>query len=232
MNRDRRQGSATAADRLTGPLTSTSGDGPGATGTIELRGMAGHQPALAYLPSGADAAPLSLVVMLHGAGGRPARSVDLLRPLAERDGFAVLAPKSLGATWDRVLGAFGPDVRNLDALLQDFSRRTPVARVVLAGFSDGASYALSLGIGNGDLLDAVVAFSPGFAAPGARRGRPPVFVSHGVEDRVLPIDRCSRRLVPALRGEGYDVTYREFAGGHEVPEDVRDEASRWITGKL
>jgi predicted esterase len=104
-----------------------------------------------------------------------------------------------------------------------------VAGLVLAGFSDGASYALSLGLGNGDLLDGVVAFSPGFAAPAGHRGRPPVFVSHGVADAVLPIDRCSRRIVPALQDEGYEVTYREFEGGHEIPQPVREAAGRWIT---
>src|SRR3712207_7974813 len=52
-----------------------------------------------------------------------------------------------------------------------------------AGFSDGASYALSLGIPNGDLFTHLVAFSPGFAAPDGQRGHPRVFVGHGVDDR-------------------------------------------------
>ena len=37
---------------------------------------------------------------------------------------------------------------------------------------------------------------------------------------MLPIERCSRRLVPRLEANGYDVTYVEFAGGHEVPRDI------------
>jgi phospholipase/carboxylesterase len=45
-------------------------------------------------------------------------------------------------------------------------------------------------------------------------------VSHGIDDRVLPIDPCSRRLVPALRNSGYDVDYREFDGGHTVPPEM------------
>jgi predicted esterase len=51
-----------------------------------------------------------------------------------------------------------------------------------------------------------------------------VFVSHGTRDDVLPIDRTSRRIVPALRDDGYDVTYREFDGGHVVPPEVAREA--------
>ena len=61
-------------------------------------------------------------------------------------------------------------------------------------------------------------------------GRPRFFVSHGTEDAVLPIERCSRRLVPALERQGYDVTYEEFAGGHEVPLPIREQALDWLTG--
>ncbi len=203
---------------------------PGGTGTFDLPGSPGLPAALAHVPAGRSG-PLPLVVAFHGAGGRPVRSVDLMAPLADEHGFAVLAPKSAGPTWDRVLGGFGPDVRNLDVLLERFASRWAVEALLLAGFSDGASYALSLGLGNGDVLEGVVAFSPGFAAPTARRGRPPCYVSHGVDDRVLPIDRCSRVLVPALRDQGHAVTYREFGGGHEVPVAVREEAGRWISGR-
>ena len=69
----------------------------------------------------------------------------------------------------------------------------------VSGFSDGASYALSLGVANGDLFDSVIAFSPGVLAPRVSKGRPRFFVSRGTEDQVLPIGRTSRRLVPELR---------------------------------
>ncbi len=71
-------------------------------------------------------------------------------------------------------------------------------RISVGGFSDGASYALALGLANGDLFSRVIAFSPGFVPPVPRSGKPRVFVSHGDADAVLPIDRTSRRLVPAL----------------------------------
>ena len=41
-------------------------------------------------------------------------------------------------------------------------------RIGLAGFSDGASYALSLGVANGDLFTHIMAFSPGFMRPPAQ----------------------------------------------------------------
>lgn len=102
------------------------------------------------------------------------------------------------------------------------------AAVAVAGFSDGASYALTLGLANGDLFCRVVAFSPGFETADRRQGQPEFFITHGTQDQVLPISRTSRRLVPALRQEGYGVVYQEFEGGHAVPGRYSVAAARWI----
>ena len=106
------------------------------------------------------------------------------------------------------------------------------ARLAVGGFSDGATYALSLGLINGDLFRRVVAFSPGFIVEGETHGKPRFFVSHGTSDDILPIDRCSRRMVPELRQRGYDVTFREFDGGHEMPPAIASEGMAWLAGKV
>ncbi len=178
-----------------------------------------------FLPA-PGAAPVPLLVMLHGAGGRPESMLGLALQPAQRLGFAVLAPKSLGPTWDVLQGGFGPDVGFIDEALDEVfgSAAIDPGRIGVAGFSDGASYALSLGLLNGGLASDVLAFSPGFAAARRPEGRPRVFISHGVDDRVLPIDRCGRLLARQLAAAGYDVLYREFDGGHVVPPELRDEA--------
>jgi phospholipase/carboxylesterase len=101
-------------------------------------------------------------------------------------------------------------------------------RVAIAGFSDGASYALSLGLANGELFSAVLAFSPGFAAPPSRHGAPRVFMSHGTGDRVLPVARTSRLIAPLLEASGLAVEYREFDGGHAIPAEIARAASAWL----
>jgi phospholipase/carboxylesterase len=58
-----------------------------------------------------------------------------------------------------------------------------------------------------------------------------LFVSHGTRDEVLPIDRCSRLIVPRLQKSGYDVAFREFEGGHEVPAGIAREGMKWSTGR-
>jgi predicted esterase len=171
-----------------------------------------------------------VVVLLHGAGGTADNALQLLLPYADERRLMLYAPQSVGPTWDMISGGFGPDVvriqHALDTILgaPDHRART----VAVGGFSDGASYAISLGLINGDVFDAVLAFSPGFAAPTGHQGDPAFFLSHGRSDRVLPIDRCSRRLVPALRGSGYRVRYHEFDGGHVVPEAAVDDALSWL----
>jgi phospholipase/carboxylesterase len=175
--------------------------------------------------------PAPLLALLHGAGGDAAGTVALLAPLRRSIPSAILvAPESRDETWDVIASAIGPDAAALDAALASVFDRYAVdpARVAVAGFSDGASYALTLALANGTLFRAVIAFSPGFEAAPAHRGRPRVFVSHGSRDRVLPVERTSRRVVPALEAEGYDVRYREFDGAHAVPARVQVESARWL----
>jgi predicted esterase len=179
---------------------------------------------LLHVPADLPAGPVRLVVLLHGAGSTPER---VLTVMGDRPAV-VYAPKSRGRTWDAIHGDFGPDVEALDRALAELFQHFEIAAAAIAGFSDGASYALSLGLVNGTLFEDVIAFSPGFVVPGARAGRPTVFVSHGRQDGVLPIDATSRMIVPALRIVGYRVDYREFTGGHEVPGSVAEVAFRAI----
>jgi predicted esterase len=152
--------------------------------------------------------------------------------LADEIGLLLLAPASRRRTWDGIRGGYGPDVACIDeALTHVFSRyAVDPLHIAAEGFSDGASYALSLGLANGDLFTHIVAFSPGFVAQGLTEGRPEIYVAHGNRDEILPVDICSHRLVPQLRAGGYEVRYREFAGGHTVPPEIARDAGGWIAG--
>jgi predicted esterase len=196
-------------------------------------GLAEGRDALTYVPPGLHpGSPAPLLVFLHGAGGDARRTVPLLRGLADAYGFVVLAPESRGRTWDLVLGEIGPDLDFLQRALDEVKARLPVDRthVALAGFSDGASYALSVGLRNRDVFSHVIAFSPGFALPPGRPPRPAAFVSHGADDAVLPV-AGARDLVARLLGSGCDVVYREFEGGHAIPSGVATDAVRWFLGR-
>ncbi len=174
--------------------------------------------------------PAPLLVALHGAGGLPEGALSVLQAVADQYAVVVLAPVSRGSTWDGIRNGYGPDVDIINRSLHRAFNTVAVdpKRIGIAGFSDGASYALGLGLANGDLFSHVIAFSPGFVPFAARVGRPRVFISHGVTDRILPIDRTSRRVVPTLQQGAYDVTYLEFDGAHTVPYDIALQAGQWL----
>lgn len=174
--------------------------------------------------------PAPLFVAFHGAGSSAPSTLRRMGAPGDEFGVLVFAPQSREPTWDFLRGGYGPDVEALDAALASIFARFAVdaGHIALGGFSDGASYALSLGISNGDLATHVLAFSPGFADPAALIGNPRVFISHGTADEILPIDRTSRFLVPLLRGVGHEVTYTEFDGPHAVPPDILRTAYEWF----
>lgn len=201
-----------------------------ATPGLHPLGFGSERDGLLYIPQEPADGPHPLVVLLHGAGADAPGIVHILSAEAERHGCVLLVPESRGATWDLLRGGFGPDVEFIQrALLYTSARcRIDPSKVAIAGFSDGASYALTLGLTNGILFTHIIAFSPGFMAAASTEDAPRIYISHGVHDNVLPISRCSRRVVPLLQQAGYDVTYREFDGPHTVPPDLVRDAMHWF----
>jgi len=194
---------------------------------------AGERDGVVQMPSAPAAGPMPLLVFLHGATQSGAGMLRRIGPAADKAGVAVLAPDSRGTTWDAIRDGFGVDVAFLNRALDHVFHRLAVDpnRVAIGGFSDGASYAISLGLANGDLFPRVAAFSPGFVISAEPHGRARFFVSHGTADQILPIDQCSRVIVPRLKGLGYPVTYREFEGRHEMPAAIADEGLQWLAAR-
>lgn len=175
--------------------------------------------------------PAPLALLFHGAG-RDAWEWQGGFPLFDALGMVVVSVSSWAATWDLVWdGAFGVDVQVVDDALRRAFDQVNVdrTRMAVAGFSDGASYALSLGLTNGDLFSHVLGFSPGFMQPEARVGTPSVWVSHGSEDVVLPVE-LSHGIVEALRSGGYTVHYEEYTAGHTLPYVIGEKGFRWFLG--
>jgi phospholipase/carboxylesterase len=202
------------------------------TGQTAL-GLDRERDALLYVPQSASQSPIPLLVMLHGATQGPEDMFWYLGKTIDETGVAVLAPSSRNTTWDAIGGSFGEDVEHLNRVFERAFETVTIDpdRLAVGGFSDGASYALSLGLINGDLFRSVAAFSPGFVVSGNPLGKPRIFISHGTHDHILPIDRCGRRVAAGLIARGYEVTFREFDGDHEIPSDVARDGLMWVAGK-
>jgi predicted esterase len=197
-----------------------------------MLGLDRERDAILQLPKTVSQTSLPLLVMLHGATQSAEDMFWYLGSTPEEAGVAVLAPNSRDTTWDAISGSFGEDVEFLNRALERTFETVAIdpARLSVGGFSDGASYALSLGLINGDLFKSIVAFSPGFIIDRFPHGNPRIFISHGTRDHILPIDRCGRRLAAGLLSRGYDVTFREFDGDHEIPTPIAREGLRWVAG--
>jgi phospholipase/carboxylesterase len=182
-------------------------------------GIAGERDAVLFVPTGLDEhAPVPLFVMFHGAGGFPEKVLPFIEEHAERGKFLILAPHSMHATWDIVIGGHGPDLERLQLALTEVTSHYRIDRdhLAFAGFSDGASYALSTGITNGDIASHVIAFSGGFMSIFTQEGAPKVFIAHGLVDEQLPIETSGRANATRLKNAGYNVQYVEFNGLHVI----------------
>jgi phospholipase/carboxylesterase len=201
------------------------------TGTDVLYGKDFHRAYVRVPPTYNASTPTPLILLLHGAGSRGDTIAATFGSRTDALGAIALAPNSLRGTWDILTGnAFEEDVPFIDLVLDQVFDRCNIdtSRIAMLGFSDGASYALTLGLSNGDQLAGVVAFSPGFYELSHPRGSPQFFISHGTSDVVIPIEQSSRLLVPALEARGSSVTYVEFDGGHTVSVPVADQAMTWL----
>lgn len=217
-----------SSGRLTArPAPPTSSVAPGE----QPLALGGGRDGLLHVPASyAASTPAPLVLLLHGATGSARGALRPLRDLADDAGLVLLAPESRGTTWDAIRGAYGPDIAFIDRALAWTFQHVAIdpARLTIGGFSDGATYALGVGLTNGDLFQHVIAFSPGFILPVDAHARPHIFISHGTRDEILPIEQCSRRIVPELQRAHYDVEYHEFDGPHAVPPDIAKEAVTWL----
>lgn len=190
------------------------------------------------IPAGA-AAPFLL--LLHGAGGTGEKMIRRFKAQADRRGVILLAPTAAGPTWDVVLSmagnprtppSFGTDVLRIDAVLKDAFVRVNVdpQHVAVAGFSDGASTALSIGARNAALFHNTLAFSAGGMVPHRAGPSGRVFFAHGTKDPILPLAAMRESLAPSLAAAGFQVTFVTFDGGHELPDPVLEQAVAWWLG--
>ena len=194
--------------------------------------------------------PAPLLLLLHGVGSHEGDLMSLAPYLDER--FFIASPRAPitltpgSYAWYHVaFTSSGPviDPAEAEAAQDAVIRFTAEATeaygldpngIYLMGFSQGAILSLSLALTRPDLLAGVVAISgrtlpqsvPSGAPPPGMEGLP-IFIAHGTEDAILPINyaRDSRDIFSRLP---VSLTYREYPMGHGISAGLLADASEWL----
>jgi phospholipase/carboxylesterase len=195
---------------------------------------------------GAEDPGAPLVVLLHGRGSDESDVIglaDLLptgpayaavrAPIGEGGGYAWFANRGIGRpvaeslaesiTWFRTwLDAVAPAGR----------------RVVLAGFSGGATFAGGVVLADPArfaglaTLYATLPFDAGVPTTPGRLAGVPVLVVQGDADTVIPVDLQARSWMYLHGDSGAELTARRSPGGHGLTRDDVDALAGWLSDRL
>jgi predicted esterase len=177
-----------------------------------------------YLPD----KPLPLIIALHGGYGQGYEYIWTWLRAARSRGYAILAPKSLGDTWDMTVPS--SDTRSVMRMFNEVANEYSIdpARVYLIGLSDGGIFTYILGLEQSQLFRGLAPVA-GALHPAVdsmlRQGRgkdTPMLVVHGVHDFIFPV-AFTRQTCNLLNSIGYEVTYEELPEwGHAYPYSINE----------
>jgi phospholipase/carboxylesterase len=192
--------------------------------------------------------PQAAVIWLHGLGAdghdfepivpemRLTKPVRFVFPHAPVRAVTINQGMRMRAWYDILQFGGGPEddagVRASQKLVEELicsERKRGMAKIVLAGFSQGGAIALQSALRHAEPLAAVLALStylPLNASLEAERSKAnqdlPIFMAHGQYDDIIPLARAeqSRQILERL---GYKVEWHVYPMPHSVcPEEIAD----------
>jgi phospholipase/carboxylesterase len=184
------------------------------------------------------------LILLHGRGADERQLVglfDVLDPERRLLGLAPRAPheQGRGSLWYTVEKAGVPERKTFVSsceLVSEWLDGLGLApeRIVLGGFSQGATISYALGLGAGRERPAAVIAISGYIPEVAgwdldfRSPLPSFAVGHGAYDEVIPVERARAARV-RLEAAGAELLYREWPLGHAVDPSFLEEAAAWLS---
>ncbi len=181
---------------------------------------------------------LPLVIALHGGSGHGRDFLWTWLREARGRGFLLLAPTSVGPTWS--LDAPWRDGDRIAAMVEFVAERYRVdrQRVLATGLSDGATFALLWGLGEGAPVTHLAPVSgvlhpANFALGNLERARGrPIRLVHGALDWMFPV-ALARMASEELERAGAELEYREIDDlSHTYPREENDAILRWLDPRL
>jgi phospholipase/carboxylesterase len=221
-----------------GPKAVEPTDEAAPTGTVHVERDAGRGVLLTPETIDPDRR-YPLVTVLHGAGRQDEMLARAFREEPDRRQALIFVPRSIAPTWDLIAGGPRVDLDFLEFAWDLIYRRYPIDfdRQVLMGYSDGASYALSVGLSNSGFFSALIGWAAGFVVVDPARyaadgPRPRVYLEYGTHDELFPFQQIALPMRANLETAGCDVTFSVDEGGRHWPSgSFHSEALDWYFGK-
>jgi phospholipase/carboxylesterase len=165
----------------------------------------------------------------------PVRPVTLNQGMRMRAWYDIL---QLGGGREDAAGIRASQ-RSVEELIgRERGRGIPPRRVVLAGFSQGGAIVLHTSLRYPERLAGTLALStylPLASTLAAERTAAnldlPIFMAHGTEDPMIPLDRAVRSR-DALAALGYPVEWRDYPMPHSVCLPEISDIAEWLTRVL
>ena len=130
-------------------------------------------------------------------------------------------PQGTGRQW---YSLFPPDWSEVPSAVRDLklrlkaiaTKKLPLEKTVILGFSQGGAMALASGcnLPFAGLIGCSAYPHPTWEIP---KIRPPIFLTHGRNDDVVPIE-AMEKIIYLARKDGIESSI--FNGGHEIPEII------------
>ncbi len=171
-----------------------------------------YRVALPSVPDGSG--KMGAIVLLHGYNSSPEDMMKFqpIRDMANRLGIALIVPRGMNRSWN-LPGAFPPardDVAFIHSVVADAERNLLLDRdrVMIAGFSQGASMTWYIACAEGRRYAGYAAIAGSFWEPYVETCALPLpylYHIHGTADETVPMK--GRALPMATQGD----TYKSFA---------------------
>ncbi len=193
-----------------------------------------------FVPARASTGALPLMVLLHGTGGDGRDMISAFRDLAAERGFVLAAPSSdyveEGHAFNWRVGDhprdFSDDYDHVLACVAEIRARRDLsidpARVLIAGFSGGASSAPYIA-SNAEPFTEFAVLHGGVFVGGIGPRKVPGWFSTGDSDPARPPAHVLGHF-NSMQQAGFDVVFRTFPGAHVLSSIEKDALVAWWLG--
>ncbi len=199
-----------------------SGGTGGATGYVTIAN------GYSYCPDTYDGTAWPLVLLLHGMGGTADYFISEYKwaPTARTHKFLLCSLQSQSTYW----GSSGDETNLLNMISWMKSKyNVRLDKIVIFGFSNGATYAWGIGFKYPDIFKAIIACSNnGNTALADDDKKVPCYVMWGALESTHPGENTANTLI----GRGWDVTTRQHSSGHTVLQNEIPTMGDWLNAKI